>query len=225
MTNEQVDIGFDSDDGVSEREVREQIVNRSRSLFERRFTHGSTGNVSVRLADGILITPTNSSLGSLDPDRISKVRFTGEHVSGDKPSKEAFLHLAMYRSRPQESAVVHLHSTWSVAVSCLADVDPTNVLPPITAYQVMRVGACPLVPYFAPGDAMLADAVGKQAEHARSMLLANHGPVVAAKTLGAAVASAEELEETAKLFLMLRGLPTKYLDESAVTELRKKYPD
>jgi ribulose-5-phosphate 4-epimerase/fuculose-1-phosphate aldolase len=208
----------------SERELREQITARARSLFDRRYTHGSTGNVSVRLADGILITPTNSSLGSLDPDRIAKVSHAGRHLAGDKPSKEAFLHLSMYQARPRESAVVHLHSTWSVAVSCLADVDPSNVLPPITAYQVMRVGRCPLVPYFAPGDRRLADAVGRCAKDAKAMLLANHGPVVAAGSLAAAVASAEELEETAKLYLMLQGMQTRFLSDQAVEDLGGKTP-
>lgn len=210
---------------LSERELREQMAMQGRSLFERRFTHGSTGNISVRIRDGILITPTNSCLGNLDADRIAKVTFEGDHVAGDRPSKEAFLHLEMYRSRPQEVAVVHLHSTWSVAVSCLADIDPMDVLPPITAYQVMRVGACPLVPYYAPGDSMLADAVGRQARQARSMLLANHGPVVAGKSLSAAVASAEELEETAKLYLLLRGASTRFLDDAAVQDLRQRFPD
>ncbi|TWU60330.1 L-fuculose phosphate aldolase [Rubripirellula tenax] len=196
----------------SEREVREQIADRGRSLFERRFTHGSTGNISVRIHDGILITPTDSSLGSLDPDRIAKVGFDGQHLAGDKPSKEAFLHLSMYRSRPNETAVVHLHSTYSVAVSCMAEIDPDNVLPAITAYQLMRVGRCPLVPFYAPGDMALADAVGKQAETTKAMLLANHGPVVAGNSLAGAIASVEELEETAKLFLLLRGIPTRFLE-------------
>ena len=131
----------------------------------------------------------------------------------------------MYRLRPQEVAVVQLHSTWSVAVSCLADVDPEAVLPPITAYQVMRVGVCPLVPYYAPGDSMLAEADGRQARQARSMLLAKHEPVVAAKSLSAAVASAEELEETAKLFLILRVASTRFLDDAAVQDLRQWFPD
>ncbi|MFK8112470.1 MAG: 3-oxo-tetronate 4-phosphate decarboxylase [Rubripirellula sp.] len=209
---------------ASERELREEMTCRARSLFDRRYTHGSTGNLSVRLGDQMLITPTNSSLGNLDPDRIAKVSFAGEHLSGDKPSKEAFLHLEMYKSRPHETAVVHLHSTWSVAVSCLADIDPENVLPAITAYQVMRVGKCPLVPYFAPGDMDLAAAVGESARDAKAMLLANHGPVVSANSLSAAVASAEELEETSKLFLMLRGLPTKFLSDDAVADLAAKFP-
>lgn len=208
----------------SDRELREQMSAAARSLFERRFTHGSTGNISLRVADGILITPTNSSLGDLDPDRISKVDFSGEHIAGDKPSKEAFLHLAMYQSRPDDFSVVHLHSTWSVAVSCLADIDQEDVLPPITAYQVMRVGKCPLIPYFPPGDEELAVAVGQSAKTAKAMLLANHGPVVAARSLSAAVAAAEELEETAKLFLMLRGLSTRFLDAEAVAELNRRFP-
>ena len=210
-----------NDADFDERELREQMAARGKSLFDRRYTHGSTGNLSVRMRNAILITPTNSSLGSLDPDRIAKVSFAGEQIAGDKPSKEAFLHLAMYRARPQETAVVHLHSTWSVAVSCLADIDPENVLPPITAYQMMRVGRCPLVPFFAPGDIQLADAVGKYAESAKAMILANHGPVVAANTLASAVAAAEELEETAKLFLMLRGLPTRFLSDQAIEDLSK----
>ncbi|QDT07684.1 L-fuculose phosphate aldolase [Rubripirellula lacrimiformis] len=197
----------------SERELREQMAARGRSLFERRFTHGSTGNLSVRLNDGILVTPTDSSLGSLAPDRIAKVSFDGEHLAGDRPSKEAFLHLSMYRSRPQEFAVVHLHSTYSVAVSCMAEIDPENVLPPITAYQLMRVGRCPLVPFYAPGDMELAAAVGEQAKTTRAMLLANHGPVIAGKSLAAAVAAAEELEETARLFLLLRGIPTRLVPD------------
>lgn len=205
----------------SERELREQMMVAGRSLFERRFTHGSTGNLSVRLGDAILITPTNSSLGSLDGDAISKVRLDGTHVSGDEPSKEAFLHLQMYKHRTDEHAVVHLHSTYSVAVSCMAEIDQSNVLPPITAYQMMRVGRCPLVPFYAPGDLALADAVGDQAKETRSMLLANHGPVLSAGNLSAAVAAAEELEETARLFLMLRDIPTRFLTEDQIASLPK----
>lgn len=210
---------------ASERELREDIVMHGRQLFDRRFTHGSTGNISVRLADAILITPTGSSLGNLDPDRISKVTWSGEHVGGDRPSKEAFLHLSMYRVRPRESSVVHLHSTWSVAVSCLAETDSENALPPITAYQQMRVGRCPLVPYFPPGDVALAEAVEKRAADSKAMLLANHGPVVAARSLAGAVAAAEELEESAKLFLMLRGMPTRFLTDQQCAELRERFPD
>lgn len=209
----------------TEHQLREAIADHGRQLFDRRFTHGSTGNLSVRTDEGILITPTGTSLGRLDPDRIAKVSYSGEHLSGEKPSKEAFLHLSMYRVRPKEVAIVHLHSTWSVAVSCLQEIDVDNVLPPITAYQQMRVGRCPLVPYYPPGDASLAAAVEHAATEAKAMLLANHGPVVAAKSLAGAVAAAEELEETAKLFMLLRGEGVRWLSDPQCQELRERFPD
>ncbi len=209
---------------MSERELREQIVEHGRSLYERGYGCGTSGNISVRLPDGILITPTNTAMGRLDPDRIAKVTWDGNHQSGDKPSKEAFLHLTMYRERPEESSVVHLHSTYSVAVSCLADVDPDDVLPPITAYYIMRVGRLPLIPYYPPGDFDLAEAVGAEARTSRSVLLANHGPVVAGKSLGAAVSAIEELEETAKLYLLLRGAPTRWLTPEQCQTLQERFP-
>jgi len=209
---------------VSERDLRERMVLHGRSLFERSLTAGSSGNLSVRLPDGMLVTPTDSCLGRLDPDRITKLDHNGNVVAGDKPSKEAFLHHSMYRARPAEQSIVHLHSTHSVAVSCLADVDPSDALPPITAYYVMRVGTLPLVPYFAPGDERLATAVETAAKHAHALLLSNHGPVVAGKSLDAAVNATEELEETAKLFLMLRTQPTRFLDPDQIAELRERFP-
>ncbi|TWT67252.1 3-oxo-tetronate 4-phosphate decarboxylase [Allorhodopirellula solitaria] len=204
---------------MSERELRQRMSEHGRSLYERGLTAGSSGNLSVRLPDGILVTPTNCCLGRLDPDEISRLDSVGNLLSGKPPSKESFLHLAYYRSRSNEQAVVHLHSTWSVAVSCLADVDPENVIPPITAYFVMRVGKLPLVPYFPPGDEQLADAVAKSARSSRGALLANHGPVIGAADLDQAVYAIEELEETAKLFLMLRGLPTRYLTAEQAANL------
>ena len=209
---------------MTERELRERMVVLARSLFDRGYGCGSSGNVSVKLPDGILITPTNSCLGRLDPDRIARLSNDGHHQSGDKPSKEAFLHLEMYRERPKDAAVVHLHSTYSVAVSCLADVDQADVLPPVTAYYVMRVGTLPLVPYFAPGDLALAAAVGRAAKDSHAMLLANHGPVVSGADLDTAVSAAEELEETAKLFLVLRGERTRFLTPGQVADLRARFP-
>ncbi|TWU45140.1 L-fuculose phosphate aldolase [Novipirellula aureliae] len=201
---------------MSETELRERMAEHGRSLYERGLTAGSSGNISVRLPDGILVTPTNCCLGRLDPDEISRLDSVGNLLSGKRPSKESFLHLAYYNARSKEQAVVHLHSTWSVAVSCLADIDPENVIPPITAYFVMRVGKLPLVPFFPPGDEQLAEAVASVAKSSRGALLANHGPVIGATDLDQAVYAIEELEETAKLFLMLRGLPTRYLtDEQA----------
>ncbi len=208
----------------SETRLRDEIAIFGKSLFDRGYGCGSSGNISVRLEDGLLVTPTNSCMGRLDPTRISKLDWQGKHISGDKPSKEGFLHLAMYQERPEERAVVHLHSTHSVAVSCLADIDPKDVLPPITAYYVMRVGKLPLVPYFRPGDAALAEAVRALAREHRAMLLANHGPVVAGKALDAAVYAAEELEETAKLYLLLQGARTRFLDPEQIADLNLHFP-
>jgi len=209
---------------MSERDLRNQMCEYGASLFERGLTAGSSGNISVRIGNEILITPTNSSLGRLDSGRISKVRLDGEWISGDKPSKEAFLHLAMYGARASDTAIVHLHSTWSVAVSCLADIDPANCLPPITAYFVMRVGRLPRVPYFPPGDRQLAKEIEHRAIESKAILLANHGPIVSGKSLDDAVNAIEELEETAKLFLILRGMPTQYLTPDQCTELGKRFP-
>lgn len=209
---------------MSERDVRERIAMQGKSLYDRGYTCGSSGNISVRLPDGILVTPTNSCLGRLDPERIAKVSFQGELLAGDKPSKEAFLHLSVYNVREQETAIVHLHSTYSVAVSCLSNIDETNVLPPITAYYVMRVGKLPLIPYFAPGDKALAQAVERFATDARAVLLANHGPVVSGADLDAAVYATEELEETAKLFLLLQDKPTRFLSEPQQAQLLERFP-
>ena len=209
---------------MTEAQLRDQIALFGESLFARGYGCGSSGNISVRLDYGFLLTPTNSCLGRLDPARIAKVDGQGRHVDGDKPSKEAFLHLAMYEERPDDRAVVHLHATDSVAVSCLDGLDPDDVLPPITAYYVMRVGRLPLVPYFRPGDEALAEAVRAYAKTHHAVLLANHGPVVAAKALDVAVYSAEELEETAKLYLMLKSERLRCLTQAQVAELREAFP-
>ena len=210
----------------TESKLREQICAAGASLFNRGLTHGSTGNISIRLEDGgWLMTPTGSSLGTLDPARLSKLDQSGQLISGDRPTKEAFLHTTMYGERPAAGAVVHLHSTYSVAVSCLEDVDHSNCLPPITAYYVMRIGALPLVPYYPPGDDSLAEAVGKLAGRHHAVLLANHGPVVAGATLSAAMDAVEELEETARLFLLLRDRAIRTLSETQVAELHRRFPN
>jgi 3-dehydro-4-phosphotetronate decarboxylase len=209
---------------MSERELREQIVEHGRSLYDRGLTPGSSGNLSVRLPDGMLITPTNSCLGRLDPNAITRLDSLGNVVSGMPPSKEAFLHQAYYSTQTKAQAVVHLHSTWSVAASCLADVDPQNVIPPITAYYVMKVGRLPLVPYYQPGDVGLAEAVRTATVTSRAVLLANHGPVIGGADLESAVYAMEELEETAKLYLILRGMPTRFLTTDQITELHRRFP-
>ena len=209
---------------MTDTRVRDDLAHRCRSLYERGYAHGSSGNLSVRVADGILITPTGASLGRIDPARIAKVGPDGAPLSGDPPSKEAFLHLAIYAARPSASAVVHLHCTCAVAVSCLAHDDPTNVLPALTAYHVMRVGNLPLIPYFRPGDRALADAVGKLAARHRAMLLANHGPVVAGKSLDEAVDSAEELEQTARLSLLLADRRVQLLTDAQIADIETAFP-
>lgn len=206
---------------MSEAEDREAICAIGASIFARGLTAGSSGNISLRSGEGWLMTPTGSSLGRLDPARLSQLGPDGRLVSGDPPTKESFLHRVMYEEREGTGAVVHLHSTHSVAVSCLAEIDPADVLPPITAYYAMRVGRLPLVPYFRPGDLALAEAVRGFAGKHHAVLLANHGPVVAGASLAAAVDAIEELEETAKLYLLLRGAKTRYLTREQVGELEK----
>lgn len=210
---------------MNERAARDALADRARSLYERGYAHGSSGNLSVRVDDGVLVTPTGSCLGRLDPARISRIALDGRTLSGDPPSKEAFLHLAVYASRPSARAIVHLHCTCAVAVSCLVHDDPGNVLPPLTAYHVMRVGTLPLVPYYAPGDRALAAAVGALAASHRAVLLANHGPVVAGTSLDDAVDSAEELEQTARLSLLLTNRATAPLSAEQVAALDARFPN
>ena len=206
---------------MNEIKTRDLIVQMAKSLFDRGLTFGSSGNISVRMEDGWLMTPTGCSMGNIEPEKISKLDINGNLISGDPPTKESFLHLAMYEKRPQDSAVVHLHSTHSVAVSCLDEINPKNVLPPITSYYVMRIGTLPLIPYFPPGDIKLAKVVREMASEHHAVLLANHGPVVSGKSLQDAVYATEELEETAKLFLLLQGHKTRFLNSSEEAALRK----
>jgi 3-dehydro-4-phosphotetronate decarboxylase len=209
---------------MSEAKVREDICRFGRSLFERGLTPGSSGNISVRLEDGShVVTPTNASLGFLDPAKLSRLDAGGRLVSGDAPTKEVPLHTALYQTRGTARAVVHLHSTHSVALSMLPEIDPRAALPPMTAYYLMKCGATALVPYYRPGDPAVADAIRGLAGKYSSVLLANHGPVVSGDTLEAAVFATEELEETAKLYLLLRGLNPRYLSPEQVKDLVKMF--
>lgn len=210
---------------MTEDQARERIVENGRSLFERGFGVGASGNLSVRLGDRFLMTPTGACLGRLDPQQLSLLDANGDPIAGAAPTKEAFLHLTMYDKRPADRAIVHLHSTYSVAVSCLADTPEADALPPLTAYYVMRVGRLPLVPYYPPGDKTLANAVAKLADRHHAILLANHGPIVAGADLDRATWAMEELEETAKLHMLLRGEKTRPLTESQVSELRARFPN
>lgn len=204
--------------------LRDEVCRVGQSLFQRGLTSGSTGNISVRTPDGgWLMTPTNASLGNLDPSRLSLFDAKGRFIDGDAPTKESFLHFSMYGERADAGAVVHLHSTHSTAVSIMADVDPEDVLPALTAYYVMRVGRLPLVPYYAPGDKALAEAVRSLASRHHALLLANHGPVVAGTSLANAQYATEELEETAKLFLMLQNHAKRILTPEQVADLRRRF--
>lgn len=205
---------------MSETHARQELVRYARSLFERGYSSGGAGNISLKLEDGhILATPTNSSFGDLDPDTLSKVTMGGELVSGEKASKEVLMHLAMYRQRPTCGGIVHLHSPWLTALSCLPDLDAENALPPITPYYVMRVGKLPVVRYIRPGSPDIAVEVEKLAAEHNAILLANHGPIISGKTIREAVFNAEELEETAKLYFILRPHGIKTLTPDDVDEL------
>ena len=185
---------------MTENKLREEICRLGRSLFERGLTPGSSGNISVKLDDGgWLVTPTIASLGSLDPAKLSRLGGDGKLMTGDVPTKEVPLHTALYQTRGAARAVVHLHSTLSVALSMLPEIDPRAALPPMTPYYLMRCGQTALLPYYRPGDPDVADAIKGLAGKYASVLLANHGPVVSGDTLEAAVFAMEELEETAKL--------------------------
>ncbi|THK39253.1 aldolase [Ensifer sp. MPMI2T] len=209
---------------MSENRLREEICRYGRSLFERGLTPGSSGNISLRLDDGgWLVTPTNASLGFLDPARISRLNASGRLISGDKPTKEIPLHSALYESRGSARAIVHLHSTHAVALTMLPEIDPRAALPPMTPYYLMRAGETALVPYYRPGDPAVADAIRGLAGKYSSVLLANHGPVVAGDSLEAAVFATEELEETAKLYLLLRNLNPRYLSPEQVDDLAKTF--
>jgi len=202
----------------------EAIVASGRHLDQKGLAHGTSGNISVRIGDTVLVTPTNSRLGALTEKRLSQVDLDGVRLAGPPPSKEAPLHLKLYRGRPDVTAVVHLHSTYCVAISCLLDLDSDDALPALTAYSLMRLGRVALVPFHPPGSAALADAVGIASFANRAMLLANHGSLVAATSLEAAIADAEELEETAKLTLLLRGLPVRLVPNEQAAALRAGTP-
>ncbi|MSP00190.1 MAG: aldolase [Acetobacteraceae bacterium] len=209
---------------MNETQSRDLMTELAASLFARGFSVGSAGNISMRVEDGYLISPTNSSLGRLDPARISKLDQDFRHVGGDAPSKEVFMHRAFYVTRADAGAIVHLHSTLATAVACLPDVNLENPIPPLTPYFVMRIGRkMPVIPYFRPGDPAMEPAIRAAAPDARAVLLANHGPVVSGKTLLDAVYAAEELEEAAKLFLTLRGHSPRVLTPEQVNDLLETF--
>ncbi len=207
---------------MSEDDLRALLVELGASLFARGFSVGSAGNISVKLPDGgYLITPTNSSLGRLDAARLARLDAAFVPVGGDKPSKEVFMHRAFYRARPAAGAVVHLHSTMATALACLPGGER---MPALTPYFVMRIGRrLPLVPYYRPGDPAMEPAIAAAAVDARAILLANHGPVVSGPTLVDAVYAAEELEEAAKLAILLRQAEPRTLTAEQVDDLLETF--
>lgn len=209
---------------VRDTTLRDAICRLGRSLFERGLSPGSSGNISVRSDDGgWIVTPTNASLGFLEPDSLSHLDADGRLLSGDPPTKELPLHAALYETRGSARAIVHLHATHTVAVSMLPEIDPRAMLPPLTPYYLMRAGRTALVPYFRPGDPAVADAIRGLAGRYASLVLANHGPVVAGDTLEAATFAIEELEETAKLYLLLRGSNPRVLTPEQVADLTRAF--
>jgi len=204
---------------MTEAELRDLLVERSASLYQRGFSVGSAGNISAALKDGFLITPTNSSLGFLDPQRISKLDRNFKHIAGDPPSKEVFLHRAFYETVARTGAVVHLHSTYATALSCLEGIDPNDAVSPLTPYVVMRVGQVKLIPYVRPGDPKMGDMIRALGGKYAAVLLANHGPVVAGPDLLSAIYAAEELEETAKLVVTLADRHSRLLTREQIDEL------
>lgn len=208
---------------MTEQQARKEMVRLGASCFQRGYATGSAGNLSLLLDDGTLLaTPTGSCLGELDAQRLSTVTLHGEWIAGDKPSKEIAFHRALYLNNPDCRAVVHLHSHYLTALSCLQNLDSQNCIRPFTPYVVMRVGDVPVVPYYKPGDARLAEDLAQLAPRYRAFLLANHGPVVVGKSLQEAADNTEELEETARLMFTLGDRAIRYLTADEVAELRSR---
>ena len=213
---------------MSEAALREQICLLAKSLFDRGLTGGSTGNISARTEDGgLLVSPTGTSFGRLDPGGLSRFDAQGNLIDGDKPTKEMPLHTAFYDTRSTAGAVVHLHSCHSVALSMLPEVDEDNFLPPLTPYAIMKLGKVRLLPFFLPGDPAMGEAVRGLAGKRSAVMLANHGPVVAGKDVEAACNAIEELEDTARLALLTRGMPVRALTpdqvQRVVTEFKVEW--
>ena len=208
----------------NEAHLREQVCILAKSMFDRGLTGGSTGNISARTEDGgLLVSPTGTSFGRLDPGRLSRFDAAGILVDGDKPTKEMPLHTAFYDTRSTAGAVVHLHSCHSVALSMMPDVDEDNFLPPLTPYGIMKLGKVKLLPFFMPGDPAMGEAVRGLAGKRTAVMLANHGPVVAGKDIEAACNAIEELEDTSRLAMMTRGLNPRMLTQAEQQALITKF--
>ncbi|MEM6413957.1 MAG: aldolase [Pseudomonadota bacterium] len=211
---------------MSEAKIREEICLMGEILTSAGLIHGTTGNISHLLDDGnVLVTPTGSRLGALDPADLAKIDRNGTSLDNNVPTKELHLHLAVFENANKKTrAVVHTHSTYSVAWSVQKELDPEDAMPSVTAYQVMRCGKVKLVPFYPPGDKRLADAVGQRAAQSRSILMYAHGPVLAGESLAKAVDATEELEQSAKLLMLLRGGGFHVLTQPQIDELNRLFP-
>ncbi|MEO0745122.1 MAG: class II aldolase/adducin family protein, partial [Pseudomonadota bacterium] len=168
-------------------------------------------------------SPTGTSFGRLDPGRLSRFDAAGTHIAGDAPTKEMPLHSAFYDTRSSTGAVVHLHSCHSVAWSMMPDANADDFLPPLTPYAIMKLGRVKLLPFFLPGDPAMGEAVRGLAGKRSAVMLAHHGPVVAGKDVEAACNAVEELEETAKLAMMLRGVDALTLSPEQVQSVVTRF--
>lgn len=208
---------------MTDQQLRTEMVTLGRSLFDRGYVAGGSGNLSTRIdADTVLTTPTGSCLGRLDPQTLSVVDREGTLLSGSPPSKEIRFHLALYNNDATCGSVVHLHSTWATLLSCRADINPDMAIRPFTPYFVMKIGQIQLIPYYPPGDAGLAEAMAGWAGKRKAFLLQNHGPIVTGKTLAEAVDGMEEFEEAAKLAYLLRNSEVRYLTAAEIAELTRQ---
>lgn len=208
---------------MSEAKLREEICRIGASLYQRGLTVGTAGNISARLDDGFLITPTDACLGYLDPAKISKLDANGEQISGDRASKTIRLHRAVYESDAKLRGIVHTHSTHLVALSLMQGVDPNNILAPLTPYHVMKAGKIPLIPYHRPGTPEILDGLRKLVPHVRGVMLQRIGPTFWHDSVANASFSLEEAEETAKLFFLTRGLALPPLTEENIAELKQSF--
>lgn len=209
---------------MSEATLREQMCLLAKSMFDRGLTGGSTGNISARTEDGgLLVSPTGTSFGRLDPGRLSRFDAQGQLIDGHPPTKEMPLHTAFYDTRSAAGAVVHLHSCHAVAWSLMPDVDEDNFLPALTPYAIMKLGKVKLLPFFLPGDQAMGEAVRGLAGKRSAVMLANHGPVVAGRDIEAACNAIEELEDTARLAVLMRGFEARALTPAQVDGLVTKF--
>lgn len=212
---------------------RREICRIGRSLFERGYVHATAGNISVRLDEsqggGFLITPTDACLGFLAPERLAWVDADGELRSGERASKTLALHRRLYAAAPEARCILHTHSSHLVALTLQGVWSPADIVPPLTPYYVMKVGHVPLIPYHRPGDPAVAEAVAQAITEAaqrgaplRAVMLDRLGPVVWGESPAQAMATLEELEETAKLWLMCHPKPAGLTDPQ-IEELRRQF--